>query len=184
MKSTLLTIALFFCLCSLHAAEKSVHDFKVVTIDGEAVNLAEYKGKVLLIVNTASKCGFTKQYADLVTLQKDYADKGVVVLGFPANNFGKQEPGSNAAIAEFCSATYGVDFPMFAKVSVKGADQDPLFTYLTQVENPDFTGDIRWNFEKFLVDQDGHLTRRFRSKANPSDTEIRGAIDVLLVEQN
>src|SRR5690606_33215205 len=135
---------------------------------------------VLLIVNTASKCGFTKQYADLVRLQKEYADKDVVVLGFPANNFRNQEPGSNAEIAEFCSATYGVDFPMFAKVSVAGEDQAPLFTYLTTAPNPDFTGKINWNFEKFLVDENGVLQRRFRSAVNPGSDDFRQALDEIL----
>ncbi len=116
-------------------------------------------------------------------MQKDYADKGVVVLGFPANNFGGQEPGSNQEIAEFCSSKFGVDFPMFAKVSVKGDDQSPLFQYLTQAENPDFTGNIRWNFEKFLVDVDGVLRHRFRSTTNPSDEKFRKELDILLSAQ-
>jgi glutathione peroxidase len=168
---------------TLYADAKSVFEFNVNNIDGKEVNLADYKGKVLVIVNTASKCGFTKQYADLVKLQKDYADKGVVVLGFPANNFGGQEPGSNQEIAEFCSSKFGVDFPMFAKVSVKGDDQSPLFQYLTQAENPDFTGNIRWNFEKFLVDGDGVLRHRFRSTTNPSDEKFRKELDALLSAQ-
>lgn len=159
----------------------SVHEFTVLDIDGREVQLSDYQGKVLLIVNTASKCGFTKQYADLVQLQKEYADKGLVVLGFPANNFGNQEPGSNQQIMEFCSAKYGVDFPMFSKVSVKGEDQAPLFQYLTTAENPDFTGGIRWNFEKFLVDQDGVLRHRFRSLTKPTSKSLRGAVNELLL---
>lgn len=161
-------------------AQESVHEFTVKAIDGTDVNLSQYKGNILLFVNTASKCGFTKQYADLVKLQEAYADKGVVVLGFPANNFGNQEPGSDGQIMEFCSSTYGVDFPMFSKVSVKGEDQSPLFAYLTTAENKDFTGDIRWNFEKFLVGPDGKLVNRFRSMAKPTGDKITAAIDALL----
>jgi len=161
-------------------AQNSVHEFSVSSIDGKEVDLSQYKGKTLLIVNTASKCGFTKQYADLVELQQRYADEGLVVLGFPANNFGKQEPGSNAQIMEFCSSTYGVDFPMFAKISVKGADQAELFKYLTTAENPDFTGNIRWNFEKFLIGPDGQVKHRFRSTAKPTGSKLTSAIDELL----
>lgn len=170
----------FLFSSSLVADQTSVHEFTVNSIQGEEVNLSRFKGKVLLIVNTASKCGFTRQYADLVELQKTYADKEVVILGFPANNFAGQEPGSNQEIAEFCSTRFGVEFPMFSKVSVKGGDQHPLFLYLTTAENPDFKGDIRWNFEKFLVDADGVLQRRFRSKTKPTSEEVAGAIEVLL----
>ena len=180
MKYLLSALLSMFVSATAFSEASSVHDFTVTDIEGKEVNLADYKGKVLLIVNTASKCGFTKQYADLVKLQKDYADQGVVVLGFPANNFGNQEPGSNEEIMEFCSATYGVDFPMFEKVSVKGEDQAPLFEYLTVAENPDFTGAVKWNFEKFLVDQNGTLQHRFRSKANPSGDEVRDAVNAVL----
>lgn len=178
----LLMIALFslFAVRSIVVAENSVHEFTVQSIDGKDVDLSQYKGKVLLIVNTASKCGFTKQYADLVELQKQYADKGLVILGFPANDFGNQEPGSDKQILEFCSSTYGVDFPMFSKVSVKGEGQSPLFAYLTTAENADFTGNIRWNFEKFLVGPDGTLKNRFRSMAKPTGPKITSAIDALL----
>jgi len=161
-------------------AADSVHEFTVPSITGEDMDLSQYKGKVLLIVNTASKCGFTKQYAGLVEVQNAYADRGFVVLGFPANNFGGQEPGSNPQIREFCSATYGVDFPMFAKLSVKGADQSPLFRYLTTAENPDFTGNIRWNFEKILVGPDGKVVRRFRSRTKPDGDAVTSAIEALL----
>jgi glutathione peroxidase len=179
-------IALFSIFTSHTAlvAGESVHDFTVQRIDGEEVALSEYEGKVLLIVNTASKCGFTKQYADLVELQNMYADQGLVVLGFPANNFGNQEPGSNLQILEFCSSTYGVQFPMFEKTQVKGDQQSELFAYLTSAENPDFTGNIRWNFEKFLVDQDGKLVRRFRSMSKPTGKKITQAVDQLLSKQD
>jgi len=163
---------------------ESVYDFTLKDIDGNSVSLSDYRGKVLLIVNTASKCGFTKQYADLVELQKAYKDQGLVVMGFPANNFRNQEPGSNQEIAAFCSRNYGVDFPMFSKVSVKGEDQHALFTYLTSAENSDFTGNIRWNFEKFVVGPDGKLQRRFRSMTNPNGKKVRAAVEEALADSN
>ena len=161
-------------------AGDSVHDYQVKDIQGKDVNLADYKDKVLMIVNVASKCGATPQYADLVALQEKYADQGLVVLGFPANNFGGQEPGSNEEIMEFCKATYEVDFPMFAKVSVKGDDKAPLFEYLTSAENPDKEGDIGWNFEKFLVGKDGKLLRRFKTGINPGDSDVSEAVEKAL----
>jgi len=124
-----------------------------------------------LIVNTASKCGFTKQYKDLEELHKTFGDK-LVIIGFPANNFGQQEPGSNAQIQEFCEQNYGVDFLMAEKVDVKGDQISPLFKYLTAQENPDFKGEIKWNFEKFLIDENGNLVHRFRSATNPLDPAI------------
>jgi len=181
MKLIPMTLISFFCAAGPAFSDaSSIHDFIVETIDGEKADLSRYEGKVVLIVNTASKCGFTKQYADLVKLQDAYADKPFVILGFPANNFGNQEPGSDQQIAEFCSTKFGVDFPMFSKVSVKGEDQHPLFAYLTSAENPDFTGNIKWNFEKFLVGPDGKVARRFRSGAKPGSEEITEAVDALL----
>ncbi len=180
MKLPMISFLSFLFSSSLAVAETSMHEFSVNSIQGDEVDLSQYKGKVVLIVNTASKCGMTKQYADLVELQKNYADKEFVILGFPANNFAGQEPGSNQEIAEFCSIRFGVEFPMFSKVSVKGADKHPLFKYLTSAENPDFKGDIRWNFEKFLVDADGVLQHRFRSRIKPTSEEVTGAIEVLL----
>jgi glutathione peroxidase len=182
MKLLMISLLTFFAARTAVVAQESVHEFTVTSIQGEEVDLSTYKGQVLLIVNTASRCGFTKQYSDLVELQKTYADQNVVVLGFPANNFGNQEPGSNAQILEFCSNTYGVEFPMFSKVSVKGSDQHPLFTYLTTAENEDFTGSVKWNFEKFLVGPDGKLKHRFRSMAKPTGRKITGAIDELLAD--
>ncbi|HEY0666902.1 MAG TPA: glutathione peroxidase [Sphingobacteriaceae bacterium] len=156
----------------LVSAPASVYDFKKIkSLDGKTLNLSKYKGKKILIVNTASKCGNTPQYEALEKLAKQYKDK-LVVIGFPANNFGGQEPGSNLEIREFCSKTYGVTFPMAGKVSVKGDDIDPLFKYLTTAENPDFTGEIKWNFEKFLIDENGKLIHRFRSKVQPLSPEI------------
>ncbi len=158
----------------------SIHRFSVKDIDGKDMKLESYKGKVVLIVNVASRCGYTKQYADLQKLYEQYQKQGLVVLGFPANNFGGQEPGSNEEIKLFCSETYNVSFPMFSKVSVKGNDIHPLFKTLTTAPNPNFTGDINWNFEKFLIDKNGNLVHRFRSKTEPMSTELVSAIKKLL----
>jgi len=149
----------------------NVHDFTITSIDGKEVRLSQFKGKKLLLVNTASECGFTKQYAGLQELSEEYADK-VVVIGFPANNFGGQEPGSNEEIQGFCEKNFGVTFLLAEKSSVKGADISPLFKYLTTAQNADFTGDINWNFEKFLVDEQGNLVHRFRSKVEPMSEEL------------
>ena len=157
------------------SAPSSVYTFKLKTIDGKAFSLAKYKGKKLLIVNTASKCGFTPQYAELQKLADQYKDK-VVVVGFPANNFGGQEPGTNTEVKEFCQKNFGVTFPLISKVSVKGDDIDPLFQYLTTEPNPDFTGEIKWNFEKFLIDENGKLIHRYRSTVKPLSDEITKAL--------
>lgn len=152
-------------------AQASIYEFKVPGLMGDEINFADYKGKKILVVNTASKCGFTPQYEDLQELYSKHSDK-IVVVGFPANNFGKQEPGSNEEIETFCKKNYGVSFPMAAKVSVKGDDIHPMFTWLNEQENPDFTGNIRWNFEKYLFDEEGKLIHRYRSKTSPMDEEI------------
>jgi len=153
-------------------AAPSVYDFKLNSIDGQPLDLSKYKGKHILIVNTASKCGFTKQYADLEKLYKQYQDK-LVVIGFPANNFGGQEPGSNAEIKEFCSANFGVSFPMSEKVSVKGDDIHPLFQWLTHKDqNGVLDAEIKWNFTKFLVDGNGKLVAVFPSNVNPMSEDI------------
>ncbi len=180
MKKTLLSVLALAALPLV--AGDSVYDFKVKNIKGEEVDLSGYKGKVLLIVNVASKCGATPQYDPLQALHAKFADKGFAVLGFPANNFGGQEPGTNEEIAEFCASTYSVEFPMFSKVSVKGDDKAPLFTYLTAAENPDKQGEIGWNFEKFLVGKDGKLIRRFATKVKPDDATVVAAIEKALAE--
>ncbi|GAC1303427.1 MAG: glutathione peroxidase [Mucilaginibacter sp.] len=162
-------LALIFAL--LFVAPSTVYKFKLKTIDGQKFSLAKYKGKKVLVVNTASKCGFTPQYAELQKLADQYKDK-LVVVGFPANNFGEQEPGTNAVIKEFCSKNFGVTFPLSEKVSVKGDDICPLFKYLTEAPNPDFTGEIKWNFEKFLIDENGNLIHRFRSQVKPLSPEL------------
>ncbi|MBX7053514.1 MAG: glutathione peroxidase [Pyrinomonadaceae bacterium] len=146
-------------------------------IDGENVKLDTYKGKVLLIVNVASKCGYTPQYEGLEALYQKNKDSGLVILGFPANNFMSQEPGTEAEIKEFCSTKYKVTFPMFAKISVKGEDQHPLYTFLTNKRsNPEFAGDISWNFNKFLVDRQGKVVARFGSKDTPEAEAITSAV--------
>ena len=149
----------------------SIYDYSFKSLDGKDVKMSSFKGKKILIVNTASKCGFTKQYKDLQALYSEYGND-LVIIGFPANNFGNQEPGTNGDIQEFCEQNYGVEFLMAEKVEVKGDQIDPLFKYLTSQDNPDFKGDIKWNFEKFLIDENGQLVHRYRSAVNPLADEI------------
>ncbi|MFD1771093.1 glutathione peroxidase [Sphingobacterium suaedae] len=158
-------------LMTLLRPATSIYDFSFTSIDGKTIHLADFKGKNILIVNTASECGFTKQYKDLQALHERYG-KDLVIIGFPANNFGGQEPGSNNEIQDFCEKNYGVSFLLSEKVEVKGEDIHPLFAYLTMIDNPDFKGDIKWNFEKFLINRDGKLIHRYRSKVNPLDDSI------------
>ena len=158
----------------------TVYQFELENIDGEPTSLSNYEGKVLLIVNTASECGYTPQYEGLQAIYEKYNDEGLVVLGFPANNFGGQEPGTDEEIKQFCKVNYEIGFPMFSKVSVKGKDIHPLFDYLTQNEGAEFSGDIKWNFEKFLVDKKGNLIHRFRSSVKPQSDELLNAIDKAL----
>jgi glutathione peroxidase len=157
----------------------SVYDFTVKTIRGEEKSMADYKGKVLLIVNTASKCGFTPQYKELQELYDEYKDKGFEVLGFPCNQFGQQEPGTESEIESFCQLNYGVTFPLFAKIDVNGANAHPLFVYLTE-KAPGILGtkSIKWNFTKFLVDKNGNVVSRFAPKTKPS--ELKQEIEKLL----
>ncbi len=158
-------------LVTLFATGESVYQFTPESIDGKPIDFSIYKGKKILIVNTASECGYTPQFEGLQKLYGQYKDK-LVVIGFPANNFGQQEPGNNKTIAEFCTKNYNVTFPVAAKVSVKGDDIDPLFAWLIAQPNPDFTGDIKWNFEKFLLDENGKLIHRYRTKTKPMDEAI------------
>ncbi|EZP77449.1 glutathione peroxidase [Parageobacillus genomosp. 1] len=157
----------------------SVYDFTAKTIRGEEQSLADYKGKVLLIVNTASKCGFTPQYKELQELYEQYRDRDFVVLGFPCNQFGHQEPGTEEEIEQFCQVNYGVTFPMFAKVDVNGENAHPLFQYLKE-KAPGVLGTkaIKWNFTKFLVDRNGNVVARFASQTRPS--ELKSEIEKLL----
>jgi glutathione peroxidase len=155
----------------------SIYDFTVTDIDGQKVSLADYKGKVLLIVNVASECGYTPQYEGLQKIYSKYREMGFVVLGFPANNFNGQEPGSDAEIKEFCTVNYGVEFPMFSKISVKGEDIHPLYKYLTSEEaSGEEAGEITWNFNKFLVDPSGKVIARFASKDKPESEKVVAAI--------
>jgi glutathione peroxidase len=156
----------------------SIYEFKLKNIDGSEVSLETYKGKVVMIVNTASKCGYTPQYEQLQAIYDKYKDQGFVILGFPANNFMGQEPGSDTEIKEFCTLKYKVSFPMFSKISVKGTNQHPLYTYLTnEKSNPGFSGDIGWNFEKFLIGKDGKTLARFATKIKPDDPSVIEAIE-------
>ncbi len=165
------------------AFSASVYDFTLNSIDGKPAPLAGYRGKVLLLVNVASKCGFTPQYAGLEKVYQQYKDRGLVILGFPANNFGAQEPGTNEEIKTFCSRTYNVTFPLFTKTSVKGEDINPLYRYLTdKSDNPATGGEIRWNFTKFLVARDGTVLSRFEPKVTPDSPEVAEAIEKALSE--
>ena len=156
-------------------------DFKMETIDGESFDLEEYEGKVVLIVNVASKCGLTRQYAGLQALYEKYKDQGFVVLGFPCNQFGKQEPGTSSAIKQFCSTEYNVTFPMFAKVEVNGKGACPLYKQLTAKDvKPAGKGKVSWNFEKFLIDTDGQLAARFNPRTAPDDADLVKQIESLL----
>lgn len=177
----LLTILLTLSLSNnIMITNESIYDFPLTDIDGNEMTLEAYKGNVLLIVNVASKCGYTPQYEGLQSIYEEFKDDGLVVIGFPANNFRGQEPGSNEDIKQFCRLEYGVEFPMAAKVSVIGDDKAPLFAYLTSLENEDFDGDIKWNFEKFLIDREGNLIRRFRSSVKPDSETLTSAIKSLL----
>ena len=148
----------------------NVYEFKAKGIDGKEVSLSDYAGKTLLIVNVASQCGFTPQYAGLETLYERYKDKGFVILGFPENNFMNQEPGDDASIKKFCEFKYHVSFHLFSKISVKGQDMAPLYSYLTTASG--FNGDITWNFNKFLVDRQGRVVARFDSRTKPLDPKL------------
>jgi glutathione peroxidase len=158
-----------------------IYNFAMKTIDGKEVNLSQYRGKALLLVNVASQCGYTPQYEGLQKIYAKYKDRGLVVLGFPANNFGAQEPGTDQEIKTFCSTRYNVTFPMFSKISVKGPDQHPLYQYLTNAAtNPQFAGEIKWNFNKFLIDKQGNIAARFDSKDAPESETVVTAIEKAL----
>ena len=158
----------------------TVSDIAVKTIDGKEKTLAEYKGKVLLIVNVASYCGYTRQYSGLEELNKKYNDQGLEVLGFPCNDFGAQEPGNNEEIAQFCETKYGVTFDLFDKVHAKGVNQHLLYKTLTSSVEP--TGDVAWNFEKFLINKQGQVVARFKSGVTPNDPELIKAIEAELAK--
>lgn len=160
------------------AAQPSPLVGEVKKIDGQPVDLSTYKGKVVLVVNVASRCGYTRQYAGLQKLFDTYKDKGFVILGFPANDFGAQEPGTDAEIASFCSSKYAVTFDMFSKIIVKGADKAPLYKALTESATP--PGEVSWNFEKFLIGRDGTIVGRYKSGVSPDDKKLTDAIEAEL----
>jgi len=162
-------------------SDRSIHEIELPLLNGEPSRLADYEGKVVLAVNVASKCGFTPQYAGLQRLYDIYADRGFTVLGFPSNQFMGQEPGTAEQIAEFCSLKYGVTFPLYAKLDVKGPKQSPLYKILTAIpDDGGKAGDVKWNFEKFLVGKEGFPVRRFRTKIVPEDPALVAAIEELL----
>jgi len=159
----------------------SIYDFTLKDIDHKEVNLGQFRGKVVLVVNVASRCGFTPQYEGLQKIYLKYKDRGFVILGFPANNFMSQEPGTDEEIKSFCSAKYNVTFPIFSKISVKGDDMHPLYRFLTSKEtNPEFGGDIKWNFSKFLVDKTGKVIARFEPAVKPESDQVIQAIEKAL----
>jgi glutathione peroxidase len=192
MRTAVLGLAVVLALApAVFAADKdakpgektvpAVLNFKMKTLDGKDADLSKYQGKVVLIVNVASKCGFTPQYEALEKLHEKYADKGLVVLGVPANEFLHQEPGTNEEIAKFCTANYGVKFDMLSKVVVKGDGIAPLYQYLTSKDtDPKFAGDIGWNFTKFLISRDGEIVNRFESKVKPDSDDVIKAIEAEL----
>jgi len=173
------TILSLLAAASLAAPAADLAEIPFKTIDGKAASLADYEGKVVLIVNTASKCGLTKQYKALEALHRARKDEGLVILGFPCNDFGNQEPGSHEEIVEFCRTNYDVSFPLMAKVHVKGPDQHPLYTALTGKHGA-FPGDVKWNFGKFLIGKDGQPLARFEPRTKPDDAKLTAAIDKAL----
>ena len=163
------------------SAPASIYGLELPRLNGKPQSLSDYAGKVVLAVNVASKCGFTPQYAGLEALYERYADRGFVVLGFPSNQFFRQEPGTAEEIQEFCRVNYGVTFPLFAKLDVKGAGQHPLYSILSEFpDDAGKAGNVAWNFEKFLIGRDGRVVRRFRSKVTPEDPRLVEAIETLL----
>jgi glutathione peroxidase len=175
----LVFLAALFALSTVVALGGGIHDIAVKDIDGKDIKLDAYKGKVLLIVNVASKCGLTPQYKSLEATYQKYKDKGLVVLGFPCNQFGGQEPGTNEEIKEFCSTQYSVTFPLFDKIEVNGEKRHSLYTALAGKESP-FPGDIKWNFNKFLIGKDGKILKRFEPRTTPDAAEVTEAIETAL----
>ena len=173
MKRSFLILALM-CMTSLFAqSDKTIYQFKVEDINGETFDLSSLKGKKVMIVNTASKCGFTPQYAELQRIYEQYKYDDFVIIGFPSNDFGNQEPGSNEEISEFCQKNYGVDFPMMAKITVKGEEKHPLYQFLTEKSKNGFKdSEVKWNFQKYLIDRDGKLVAVKDSNVVPSDNSI------------
>ena len=181
VRKLIVALMVFFVSGTMAANAASIYDFTMKSIDGQPVSLKSYKGKVVLLVNVASRCGFTPQYAGLEALYEKYKDRGLVIIGIPANNFMQQEPGTNEEIKTFCSRKYNVTFPMMAKVSVLGDDETPLYRSLTdKSSDPKFGGDIKWNFTKFLFDRNGNLVARFEPPVKPDSNEIQSAVESAL----
>jgi glutathione peroxidase len=181
MRKLVLTLMLVIATAIAGAEAHSIYDFTMKSIDGQPVSLESYHGKVVLLVNVASKCGFTPQYAGLEAVFEKYKDRGLVIVGIPANNFAQQEPGTNEEIKKFCSNKYNVSFPMMSKVSVLGDDETPLYQFLTDKSaNPAIAGDIKWNFTKFLFDRDGRPVARFEPAVKPDSPEVTAAIEATL----
>lgn len=176
--ASLVMLGLF--MMATQASAASLYDFTLPSLEGKPMPIADFKGKVILMVNVASRCGYTPQYKALESVYEKYKDQGFVILGFPANNFGAQEPGTNEEIRTFCSRTYNVSFPMFSKVSVKGNDETPVYNYLTKSPKPEIAGEIKWNFTKFLVDRNGNVVHRFEPAVTPDSPEVITAIEKLL----
>jgi glutathione peroxidase len=179
MRTIILLVAMTFFQILAAGAAESLYDIPLTDIDGNSTSLKPYQGKVLLIVNVASKCGFTPQYTALEALYQKYKDQGLVVLGFPCNQFKQQEPGTDAEIKQFCSSKYDVTFPMFDKLEVNGANRHPLYVLLAGKDSP-FPGDIGWNFTKFLIGRDGKILNRFASPVKPDSAELTQAIEAAL----
>jgi len=174
--ATIIMFSIFATKNELSAQQKTIYDFKVEALDGSEIDFSEFKGKKILIVNTASKCGFTSQYEGLEKLYEQYKEK-LVVIGFPANNFMKQEPGGDKEIAAFCQKNYGVTFPMASKISVKGKDQAPIYTWLTRKKYNNFKDSkVSWNFNKYLLDEKGNLIGVFGSRTKPMSDDIVGKL--------
>jgi len=181
MRKLALSLCVLITGIAMAASAGTVYDFTLKSIDHEPVSLSSYHGKVLLLVNVASKCGYTPQYAALEKLYTTYKDKGLVIVGIPANNFMSQEPGTDAEIKTFCTNKYNVTFPMMSKVSVKGDDQAPLYSFLTgSSTDPKFSGDIKWNFTKFLFDRNGKPVARFEPATTPDSPEVISAVEAAL----
>jgi glutathione peroxidase len=179
--TTLAAAAAALLVCAASGGAASFYDYRLEDIDGKPVALEDFKGKVLLVVNTASRCGFTYQFEGLEALFKKYQDRGLVILGFPSNDFFGQDPGTNTEIKQFCTLSYGVSFPMFAKIKVTGKDMHPLYRYLTEKStDPRFAGVISWNFNKFLIGRDGSIVARFRTQDEPQSAVVRSAVEAAL----
>lgn len=163
-------------------SKASIYDYGATTIEGQQIDLSRFKGSVLLIVNTASRCGFTPQYKELEELYRTYKDRNFAVLGFPSNDFANQEPGTDSEIREFCAHTFGVTFPMMCKQSVTGSAKQPIYAFLTENSPEEFQGEVGWNFEKFLIDRKGNVRGRYSSFTNPLSIRLREKIEELLLE--